>query len=68
MGLKIFFSKNKWQAKAKKRSNEKKKLTKRNKELELSRDNYRNKYYKLKEKYEELEKARKDIETELKKK
>jgi len=67
MDLKEIFSKNKWKQKAKERSKEKKALKKRNKELTKSRDNFRSKYYKLAEKYQDLENKKYAIETELKK-
>ena len=67
MDLKEIFSKNKWKQKAKERSKEKKALKKRNKELTKSRDNFRNKYYKLTAKYKNLENDKDAIETELKK-
>lgn len=67
MDLRQFFSQNKWRQKVKKYSKAKKALNKRNKELEKSRNNFRDKYCKLKNKYDHLEKINKEIETELKK-
>ena len=67
MNLIKLFSKNTWRTAAKKHSRLKRLLKKRNKELTKSRDNFRNKYYKLKKQYEELEKNKKEIEKELKK-
>ena len=67
MELKELFSQNKWRLKARKHSKAKKALNKRNKELENSRNNFRDKYYKLKNKYDTLEKINKEIEDELKK-
>ena len=67
MDLKKLFSQNKLRQKARKHSKAKKALNKRNKELEKSRNNFRDKYYKLKNKYDNLEKINKEIEDELKK-
>ena len=67
MDFKDIFSKNKWKEKAKERSKEKKTLKKRNKELTKSRDNFREKYYKLVAKYKNLENDKEAIEAELKK-
>jgi len=68
MDLKKIFAKNKWKQKAVKRSKEKKALNKRIRELADSRDNFREKYYKLSEKCRKLEKEKAPIESESKKK
>ncbi len=68
MDLKKIFSPNKWKLKAKEYYKEKKALKKRNKELIKSRDNFRNKYYELAKKYQNLENDKDAIEAELKKK
>ncbi len=67
MNLKNFFLPNKWKAKAKQSTKEKKALKKRVKELSISRDNFRNKYYTLKEEQKKTEKERLFLEKELKK-
>ena len=68
MNFKNIISSNKWKAKAKQRSKEKKALKKRIKELSISRDNFRSKYYALKEEQKKTEIERLHLEKELKKK
>ncbi|MCD4747447.1 MAG: hypothetical protein K8R58_14215 [Bacteroidales bacterium] len=67
MDIKNIFTWIKWRLKAIKRAKENNTLRKRIKELKGSRDNFRSKYYDLKNKYEELETTNKEIENELKK-
>jgi len=68
MNFKSFISSNKWKEKAKEGSKEKKALNKRIKELTISRDNYRSKFYTIKGDYQKAERARFLLEKEFTKK